>query len=277
LTRSIINLEGTLGVRLLVRNARGVEPTPEGRLFFAEAKYIINECQRARDDVLSLATGVSGQIVLGVAPMFMAHIAAQAAAQVHVNVPDVDLVVIEGNNSNFVDMLVDGRIDAYLTNFPQFSMPKALVTERLCTVTAVVVAGASNPISRKRKLKGEDFIGTKWATIGYPQESGAIQQYMSSNGFPPPGRPLRTNSVDLIKSLIIESGFIGMLPNHMLTRELGRNEMKILPMPAGDFHRPAGLIYRARDSHRRSLSVVIDAVRASCQAFNKSTATHHNP
>ena len=37
LTRSIINLEGTLGVRLLVRNARGVEPTPEGRLFFAEA------------------------------------------------------------------------------------------------------------------------------------------------------------------------------------------------------------------------------------------------
>jgi DNA-binding transcriptional LysR family regulator len=100
---------------------------------------------------------------------------------------------------------------------------------------------------------------------------------MSSNGFPAPDRPLRTNSVDLIKSLIIESGFIGMLPNHMLTRELARNEMKILPMPAGDFHRPAGLIYRARDSHRKSLAVVLDAVRASCQAFNKTIAPHRTP
>jgi DNA-binding transcriptional LysR family regulator len=269
LSRSIKNLELTLGTRLLERRARGVVPTAAGRIFASEARFILNECQRTRDEIAAFAKGAEGRVALGVAPMFIASIAADALDAVHSVAPSLELMVVEGAYSEMVDQLAAGQLDVLLTQFPESALPRAAVAERLCMVTAIVAAGATNPISRKRKLTAADFVDAKWVTIGRGWDASVIDQYMMSNGLPPPARPLHTNSVVLTKTLIAEKGYVSMLPNHVLTREIERGEINALPMPTGGFRRAAGLMYRARDEQRPGVALVIENLRAACRQFSR--------
>ncbi len=268
LSRSIKNLESTLGARLLERRARGVVPTAAGCLFVAEARFILNECSRAEAEIASFDQGAGRKVAVGVMPMFISSIAADALADVHAAAPSLELMVMEDGYDGMVDQLTDGRLDVMLSTFTKSELPKSLVAERLCAVTAVVAAGADTPLARKRKLKAADFAHAKWVVIGKGWDANVIDQYMMANGLPPPVRPLHTNSVPLAKILIAEKGYVSMLPVHMLAREIARGEIVALPMPAGAFRRAAGLIYRARDKPRRGVAVVIENFRTACRQFS---------
>lgn len=49
LTRQIQQLEEALGVSLLVRNARGIQPTQAGRVLFEDAVELLAQLERALD------------------------------------------------------------------------------------------------------------------------------------------------------------------------------------------------------------------------------------
>jgi len=268
LSRSISKLEAELGARLLERKARGVVPTSAGRVFVAEARFILNECQRARDEVVATAHGDEQRVAVGVVPMFVSSIATGALAALQDKAPNLELLVDEGGIAGLVDRLAAGELDVALTTFTQSSPPKSLIQERLFVVTAVVAAGANNPISRQRRPSAADFSKAKWVTIGQGWDSSVVDQYLMSNGFPPPVRPLHTNSLVLTKTLIAEEGYVSMLPYHMLSREIERGEIVALPLPSGGFRRAAGLMYRSRAEQRQGVALTIEALRAACRAFS---------
>lgn len=270
LSRSIKTLESDLGVRLLERRARGVVPTPAGRVFAAEARFILNECRRSKAEIAGLGHGAGGKVAIGVMPMFIPSIAADALADVQAADPSLELLVEESGYDGMIDHVTDGRLDFALATFTQSAIPKSLVAERLFTVTAVVAAGANTPIARKKKkLKAADLIDAKWVVIGRGWDANVIDQYMLANGLPPPVRPLHTNSVPLAKILIAEKGYVSMLPIHMLSREIERGDIVTVPIPAGAFRRAAGLLYRAREEPRRGVTLVIDMFRDACRQFSQ--------
>ena len=65
ISKAVSRLEGDLGVTLLRRTSRSVEPTDEGLAFFEEIKPLIDAAWDARDAVASRHGKVRGRVRIG--------------------------------------------------------------------------------------------------------------------------------------------------------------------------------------------------------------------
>ena len=67
LSTQVRRLEAELGVKLLERHPRGVEPTPAGELFLARARVALAAADAAQATGRDFAAGVNGSVRLGIA------------------------------------------------------------------------------------------------------------------------------------------------------------------------------------------------------------------
>lgn len=95
ISKRLTQLEDDMGIRLLVRRRRGVEPTPAGETLLEHARILLGNAQRLVHDMGSFAVGVKGQVRVLASPSALAEslpddIAAflrepaHAAIQVHI-------------------------------------------------------------------------------------------------------------------------------------------------------------------------------------------------
>ena len=62
ISKRLAQLEDNLGVRLLVRRRRGVEPTPAGETLLEHAHTLLGNAERLAHDLGSYAAGIKGQV-----------------------------------------------------------------------------------------------------------------------------------------------------------------------------------------------------------------------
>lgn len=264
LTRSIMTLEHLMRTRLLDRKPRGVVATVTGEMFYQHAKLILNECNRAKDEVTGLETGSVGRVNIGIGAMFASFIIDEVVSNMAKIYPKLQLSITEGFYEELVDQIQDGRIDAIFTNFPVASSVGNLSFEPLLTVTAVTVVAARNPLARKRKITTADLSGAKWAMVNQPHVTGSFDQMFAKSGLGLPASTARTNSLGLIKSLVLRRGFVSFLPEHLVAEEIKRGELVILKLPEARFERRGGLILRSGVVIRPALAHVLAEIRKVC-------------
>jgi DNA-binding transcriptional LysR family regulator len=73
ISKRLAQLESTVGVTLLVRRRRGVEPTPAGETMLEHAHAMLASVDRIERDMAAYAAGVKGQIRMLATPAVMAE------------------------------------------------------------------------------------------------------------------------------------------------------------------------------------------------------------
>lgn len=111
LSRSIVEVEDSIGTPLFERLPRGMRLTPAGERFVAGAKRIIGDAEAMCAEV----RGVSGQIVgplrVGIAPRgYMLH-TRRALVGFAISYPDVQIEVSTGSIQSLCPRLVNGELD----------------------------------------------------------------------------------------------------------------------------------------------------------------------
>ena len=112
LSQHVQKLEDQLGTRLLIRSARGVVPTPDGRAF-----------ERRARDILSLVDGAErlfqvgdqdlfGEVRLGLPGSVCPVLAPELLLQARAQFPDVTLIITEMMSGDLAELLRAGRVDA---------------------------------------------------------------------------------------------------------------------------------------------------------------------
>ena len=74
ISRSISDLEHTLGVQLLERNSRGVEVTPCGRAILARSHAAFDELRQGVRDIEFLSDPTVGEVRIGTTPSLAASL-----------------------------------------------------------------------------------------------------------------------------------------------------------------------------------------------------------
>jgi LysR family transcriptional regulator, nitrogen assimilation regulatory protein len=121
----IRQIEEDLGVALLIRHSRGIEPTKAGRLLHARALAILKLVEEAKSEVSACDREESESIRLGITPALMMIAGPEIILAVRKHLPQVFLNVVEGMSHVLFDTLSRGDVDFILCydvpDSPQFS------------------------------------------------------------------------------------------------------------------------------------------------------------
>ena len=151
----IRGLEDDLGVRLLERLPRGVEPTEAGKLVLEWARETVLSKRQLKERLALIGSGVSGRITFGLTPSVAAAFAVPILIAVQSELPDLHIQLAEDRGQVLRQWIESGQLDLALA----FDMPQqptddaCLLTERLHFVTAHEGAAASDaPITMAEVL-----------------------------------------------------------------------------------------------------------------------------
>jgi LysR family nitrogen assimilation transcriptional regulator len=134
----IRQLEEDLGISLLVRHSRGIEPTSSGRLLYDRALAILKLVEQTRQEVVASDKQASEIIRFGITPALMVVVGTELTLIVREEFPQVILRMVEAMSHVQVEMLQRGEVDFILgydvPDLPQFART-ALVQDDLVLVT----------------------------------------------------------------------------------------------------------------------------------------------
>lgn len=110
-SRAMAALERELGCRLFIRNRRGVELTPEGKLFYAHVEAGCEQFRRGREEIAQAVGLQSGSIALGASETALRVWVLSRLDRFHALYPDVTLRLYSGTSRQAMEELKSGAID----------------------------------------------------------------------------------------------------------------------------------------------------------------------
>jgi LysR family transcriptional regulator, nitrogen assimilation regulatory protein len=139
LSRQVRALEVALRQNLFERNGRGVTPTPAGQRLLAHGRGILQQMQRAQEDLQEHRGAASGVLCVGLPPSLSRTLTAPLVQAFRQQFPKARLSIVEGLSTYLLEWLAQGRVDcAVVYN----ATPSAAVTllpvlqEKLVLVSA---------------------------------------------------------------------------------------------------------------------------------------------
>ncbi len=211
LTRSLGELERELGAALFERQTRGMVPTPVGQAFVRRAITLLNDVQKAREEVDQLGHGMAGRVAVGLSIAPHLAMLPGVLGPFRARYPQVTLDIIEGFFPTLEAGLRNGGVDFYIGPQPAAALPPGLVMDTLFANTRMVLCRRGHPLAHARTLR--DLASAEWATTTITERAEAeFGQLFASHGLPPPRLVLRSQSALTLMVAIGHTDLLALVP-----------------------------------------------------------------
>lgn len=111
LSRQVRTLEVELRQPLLDRNGRGVTLTEAGKRLLAHARSILQQVERARDDLEDQRGAATGRLAIALPPSVSRTLTGPLVKAFRAQLPRANLSVVEGLSAYALEWLAIGRVD----------------------------------------------------------------------------------------------------------------------------------------------------------------------
>lgn len=115
LSRTVKRVEKVVGVTLFERSTRRVAITPAGRAFVGIAQRLLSELQLSIENLGEVAAEQRGRVVIAAFSTFAHEVLPSIFSEYLRSRPEVQLHVQEGQSSDIVEQVIDGRADFGIT------------------------------------------------------------------------------------------------------------------------------------------------------------------
>jgi DNA-binding transcriptional LysR family regulator len=243
LSRSIAELEHALGVRLLDRGPRGVEPTAYGRALIKRGVAVFDELRQGVEDIKFLADPTAGELRIGAGESMAAGPILVAIDRLSRQYPRISVHVATGNLERLCDELIQRNIEIAIIRISGPIVDRQLVVEKLFEDSYVVAAGAQNPWTRRRRVQLADLVNEPWVLRPFDMFAGAIiAQVFRATGLSPPQAKVFTMSINMHNRLLATGRYLGVLPSFSLRLPGAHPSFKALPVELPGTRQPTGII-----------------------------------
>ena len=219
-------LESELGVKLFLRDSRGVSLTPEGVKVLDYAEQMMVTMQGLKQSLETTSSKV-GRIRIGAMDTVIHTWLSPLVAELMDHFPLVEIELVADTALNLSDQLQKGFLDLILqTDLLRLETVRSL---ELCShPMAWIVASQSiyhRDYASLAELAQERII--TYSKNSHPHQD--VLRLMQANGVAAP-RMNCVNSVSAITRLLRDGFGIGALPPVLVMEELARGELVMLPM-----------------------------------------------
>ncbi|GIZ10755.1 LysR substrate-binding domain-containing protein [Pseudomonas sp. NCCP-436] len=211
LTRSLQALEKDLGAPLFERESKGMVLTPIGQLFHQRASAVLNELQRAREEVEQIRGKMHGTLSIGLSFALLAGLLPQVLSPFRLRFPDVKINVIEGAFPAVEAALRDRSVDFYAGPAPMQPPGQGFNYEPLFHNSRTVVCRRSHPCAHARSLR--DLNDQEWAVTSLDYNATEdLERLFLRHGLAKPRVMMQSLSVFSVMLTVASSDLLAILP-----------------------------------------------------------------
>jgi DNA-binding transcriptional LysR family regulator len=215
-SKTIADLEHTLGVPLFDRSPQGVEPTLYGRALLARGVAVFDELRQGIKDIEFLADPTTGELKIGCPGSIASTLLPQIVQQFLTKYPRILLHADAVTSPASFPGLRERKYDLFLTMLPLPAdrVPDGLNLEVLFNDQLVVAAGKHTRWEPHRKIDLADLAAESWVLPGRDSWNYlCLEEAFRTLGLAMPKIVLWSNFVPLRNHLIANGQFLTAVSN----------------------------------------------------------------
>jgi DNA-binding transcriptional LysR family regulator len=235
-SHQISAMEGELGVELLTRSRKSVEPTAVGRVLAEQARRVLASVAEAEAAVQVAARPGAGRLRIGASATACQHLIPDPLREFQNCFPEYSLTVTPGDSPQTAEAVVAGDVDLGIVIQPE-RRPSKLEYHTLFEDELGFVVSSLHPWAKRGKV-GRAELGSQ-RLIQYSRASATfrlVERYfvrMQS----PVRDPIELGSVEAIKELVKLGLGVSVMAPWVARPELARKSLVWLPLPGPKLRR----------------------------------------
>ncbi len=243
ISRSIAELEHTIGVRLLDRNTQGIEPTEYGRAMLKHGVAAFDELKQGVENIELLADPGTGEVRIGSTPYIGEIFVSAVIKRLSRRYPRIVFHLVTADETNkLYRELSERNIDLLIARRGDLFTDEKLGFEVLYDSSFVVVAGARNPWVRRRRIALAELVNESWVL---PPPEGilgpAYLEIFRASGLDYPRIAVFAAPPGVRLNLVATGRFLTIMQIAVL-RLSKRPEIKVLPVKLQHARVPVGIV-----------------------------------
>jgi len=242
ISKSIADLEHTLGVRLLDRNPQGVVPTQCGRALLDGGAAVFDELRQTVRNIAFLADPAAGEVRIGCNPFLAASFVSSIVQRMSLRHPRMTFRLVTAYREALNRELIERNVDLLITRKPG-PVDERLDYEFLFDDSYSVVVGAQNPWARRRKVELRELVGEPWVLPPADSVLGLVaMRAFRASRLDYPRTTVIAEPAEVRMSLLAGGRFVSIFPDSVLRFPGRRAELRTLPVKQSLGRVPIGII-----------------------------------
>lgn len=202
-SRMLAHMETVAGDRLFLRHAKGMEPSPLGKIFVRHAKVVLNALDELAEETTRHAKGEIGHVRIGAVTGPAVGALTPAIQRIKSKSPEIEFSVDVGPSTDLVRGLLENRFDFVIARLPPDYDSRDFNMYPARNEMVSLLVNPDNPLAHQSSIPMVDTLDFDWVVqqVGTPIRQ-AVEAAFWANGLTPPRRVTNTSSLLVSLSLL---------------------------------------------------------------------------
>lgn len=270
LTKSIRQLEESLGVALLERLPRGVVPTAFGAVLARHARLVGVQLKDAVGEIEGMRSGRMGHVAIGAGPAWLRRLLPLAVTRAQTARPGLRVYLTGGFDDGLLRLLRQGDLDLVVAELPEPSTVPDLALLPLTADDLGIICRAGHELVRRSGLTPADLVSYPWILpAGNTRARRRMDALFVGRNLGAPVASIETESMAFMLAAIRQSDGLGYGTSQLLTSDGGAGVV-MLEVEGVSGQRTAGVISRRGARLSPSAQAIVDELVAICRLEDRN-------
>ncbi|MGE0487025.1 MAG: LysR family transcriptional regulator [Gammaproteobacteria bacterium] len=228
-TKRIQDLEDLLGLKLFDRSARGVVPSPAGRVVERHVRNMLATLEDLRRDLAELSEGVRGHVGVAAPGIMIVQFLARELGEFAQRFPQVEVTLLNATNAEVLRALRDGEVDFALFSHVEGAAYEGIESFECRSDRLAAVVPLGHPLAQAAGVTLADLLDQDLVSLG---ESTTIMSQLRHAALTVGREPrvrFTVSTVDAARSLVRAGLGVALQPASMATAD-DRDQVVTLPV-----------------------------------------------
>jgi len=227
LSLQLRSIEQELGVKLLIRHARGVSATEDGKVFVDHARKILLDMDRIHDVLRSNSSNPRGRVTVGLPTSACRGLSVPLIKAAAASYPGITVHIVEAMTGYLDEWIASGKLDVALL-YDQKTFENVTSTELMVEELMVIVA----PSAEIARVDRVSFASLSDLPLVLPGRTNSLRQVMDRIASRLDIDISATLDCDSLQAIIelVKAGYVSVLPSFAVDHAIKLGELCALPL-----------------------------------------------
>lgn len=267
-SEAIANLESALGVHLLDRSPKGIEPTIYATALLKRGHVVFDELREGIKDIETLAGQATGEVRIACPEFLAAGLMSDAVESFSKRYPEIVCHCVEADVSTLdFRQLQERSVDLMVTRVTSGFADDDLNVENLFDDPHLVVAGAKSAWAGKRSIKLAELVDEPWIIPTSVIVGAILKQAFESQGLQVPKERVVTSFILMRNHLLASGRYLTVLPESALRYNARQWSLRALPVRLQTTPQPVAIVTLKNRSISPAVQLFVDHLRMVTKAY----------